>query len=437
MSEPLLITNCTLLPEVRGPIQPDSFLLCKQGKITACGPMADCPNSPEARVLDGRGRLLTPGLINGHCHAAMTLFRGLADDLALEEWLNRHIFPAEAAHVNPEMVHWCSKLAAAEMLLAGTTCVADAYFHEHEAARAFTEAGLRSVAACGVIDFPAPGVPDPAKNIEAAAEFINAQQGQPLSTPAVFAHAPYTCSNATLTAAKALARDQGVRFFIHAAETRGEQGLIAEPKGESPIQHLAALDLLDQETTLIHCTWLDEQDLDLIAASGAAVALCPQSNQKLASGTAPATAMLTRGIPAGLGTDGCASNNSLDLFREMDLLAKEQKVSGMSATALPARDALACATELGAIALGLDHLGRLAPGLPADLILIDLERPHLQPFSNQDILVYGASGADVSSVVVNGRLVVDERQVLSFDLNECLDRVRALAEPLIRQVGQP
>ncbi len=435
MHDSLLITDCLLLQEAQGPLVEAAYLLCENGEISEIGPMAELKRPAQrpatVREIHGQGQLVMPGLINGHNHCAMTLFRGLADDLELGSWLTDHIFPAEAAHVNPEMVYWCSKLAAAEMLLSGTTTVADAYFCEDEAIRAFADSGLRAVAGHGIIDFPAPGVPDPKRNIEAVAKFIDRHLGaDPLITPAVFAHAPYTCSNATLKAAKRLASEQGLPFFIHAAETRHEHGLIAAPLGTSPIRHLAALGLLDANTILVHCVWLDDQDLQIIATSGAKIVTCPQSNQKLASGSPRVSRMLELGIPVGLGTDGCASNNSLDMFREMDILAKGQKVRTLSATALSARQALACATDQGAAVLGLPNLGRLLPGSPADLILINLERPHLQPFYSQDTLVYAATGSDVASVIINGRLVVHERQILSFDLDECLQQVRTLAAPL-------
>ncbi|MBC8208574.1 MAG: amidohydrolase [Desulfobulbaceae bacterium] len=431
MYDSLLITDCLLLQESQGPLLPSAYILCENGKISSIGPMTELRRPLNMKEINGCGQLALPGLINGHNHCAMTLFRGLADDLELGTWLNDHIFPAEAAHVNADMVYWCSKLAAAEMLLSGTTTVADAYFFEDAAIRAFADSGMRAVAAHGVIDFPAPGVPDPTKNIWTAAQFIDRHLGtNPLITPAVFAHSPYTCSNNTLQEAKKLANDQGVPFFIHAAETRHEQGLIATPLGDSPIRHLAALNLLDQNTILVHCVWLDDADLQLIAKSGAKIVACPQSNQKLASGSPRISEMLALGIQVGLGTDGCASNNSLDLFREMDILAKGQKVRTLSATALTARQALACTTSQGAAVLGQPNLGRLSPGSPADLIMINLKHPHLQPFYSQDTLVYSASGADITNVIINGRLVVHKRQIISFDLQECLRQVRTLAKLL-------
>ena len=428
MTDDLLLTGCRLLPEPGGNLSAGpGFVAVRDGRITSLGPMADCPREWTGTVVDTAGQLALPGLVNGHCHLPMTLFRGLADDLPLAEWLTAHIFPAEARHIDVETVSWCSRLAAAELLLAGVTCVADGYFLEDGVAGACAEAGLRCVAAQGIIDFPAPGVPDPGRNIEAAAGFLDRWlHRHPLVTPALFAHAPYTCGNATLQRAKELAARRGVRLFLHAAETRDEICHISEPLGDTPIRHLDALGVLDRDTTCVHCVWTDGTDLDILARRETAVVSCPQSNAKLASGIAPLTAMLARGLRLGLGTDGAASNNSLDLFREMDLAAKLQKIRANDPVAVPARRLLALATSGDAIGLPANH-GRLAPGAPADLITVDLQQPRLKPLHSPDLLVYAGSGADVRTVVVGGRLVVRDRQLLTLDLEETLDRVRRLA----------
>ena len=428
MSDHLLITNCTILAQPGDQSLIDSgFIEIAGPLITRVGPMADCPPA-RGKVLDGQGQLAMPGLVNGHCHAAMTLFRGLADDLTLADWLHPHIFPAEARLVSPEMVYWCTRLAAAEMLLGGVTTVADGYFFEDEAARAFAEAGLRCVAAQAVIDFPTPDLPDPGRAIEHAAAFLDRWHGcDPLVTPAVFAHAPYTCANDTLIRAKALAREHGTILFLHAAETRNEISQIAQPLADTPIRHLDRLGLLDQDTVLIHCVWVDDRDIDLLAERQPGVIICPQSHCKLASGMAPLTAMATRGVRLGLGSDGAASNNSLDLFREMDLTAKVQKAQTMDPVATPARRILERATRGGAGVLGLPSLGRIAPGYAADLILLDLRQRHLQPLYGPDTLVYSGGAADVHTVLVAGRLVVRDRQLLTLDLRETMERVRLLA----------
>jgi len=427
----ILISNVTLFTDPDTPLRKDQWLLCDGDSIHSFGSMESVPDCPNAVLLDGTDKLLMPGLINAHNHCAMTLFRGLADDLELGEWLNEHIFPAEAANVNPEMVYWCTKLAAGEMILSGSTTVADGYFHEDQAARALLESGMRAIPAHGIVDFPAPGVPDPKTNIEAVETFLLEWKSKnDRITPAVFAHSPYTCSPQTLQAAKALAVQHEVPFFIHIAESRHEQEIIMDPQGTSPIRHVAALNLLDKNTVLIHCVWLDDEDREIITNSGAGVIICPQSNLKLASGIAKASLMDTMGIPIGIGTDGSASNNSLDLFYEMDILAKTQKLWTLDATAMPAKRALAAATVNNAKILHLSHIGKIAAGYKADIILLDIEQPHLQPFYNHDLLVYSGTGADVETVIINGELVLQERRLLSFDLDECMAKVRKLAVPL-------
>ncbi len=430
-SSKVLISNVTLITSPETPIQYEQWLLVEKNVIHSFGGMKTIPPVSNAKLINGTGKLLMPGLINAHNHCAMTLFRGLADDLELGEWLNDYIFPAEAENVSPEMVYHCSKLAAAEMILSGTCTVADGYFHEDQAAQAFLDAGLRAIPAQGIIDFPAPGVPDPTQNIEEAERFLKEWQNKnPLITPALFAHSPYTCSPGTLQRAKALARKYNTRFFIHTAESRHEQQLLIDPQGNSPVKHLAALGLLDVDTILIHCVWLDDEDRELVSNSGAGIIICPQSHCKLASGIAEVTEMKACGIRTGLGTDGCASNNSLDMFQEMDLLAKSQKLRTLDATALPAHQALAAASTENADILGLPELGKIAPGCKADLILLNMNQPHLQPCYSQDFLAYNASGSDVETVIIDGRVVLEDKQFTELDIGECMGKVRVLARSL-------
>ena len=426
----LLITHGTILtaPGQR-PTLTDGFVAIHQGVIHSLGPMTDLPSPLRARrTLDARGGLVMPGLVNGHCHSAMTLFRGLADDLPLMEWLHHHIFPAEARLVTREMVYWCSKLAAAEMIQAGVTTVADSYFFEEEAARAFHDAGMRAVVAQGVIDFPAPGVPDPTRNIEAAAAAIERCRGFKRITPALFCHSPYTCGPRTLERAKELARAEQCKLFIHLAETREEVQQIRDQQGVSPTGYLERLGILDRDTVAVHGVHLDPADIAILKERGVGVITCPESNMKLACGIAPVPAMLAAGIPMGLGSDGCASNNDLDLFSEMDTLAKLHKVACLDPTVLPAREALRLATSGGASVLGLDgQIGRLAPGLAADCLIIELESPHLTPFHSPDLLVYAAKGSDVRTTIIGGEVVMEERRIQTFDLAETMAKVRELS----------
>ena len=433
MKTDILITDICLPGKQGEPaITENCCLAISADTVQQIGPAADFDDVEAETIINGHNQLALPGLVNTHCHGAMTLFRGLADDLELAEWLNENIFPAEATNVNPDMVYWCTKLAAAEMILSGTTTVADGYFFEHDAARAFADAGMRAVAAQGVIDFPAPGVPDPADNIAAADRFIDHWQGRnPLITPAVFAHSPYTCSEATLQGAKELARAKNVPLFIHVAESRSEPAMIKDMQGGSPIRHLDALGILDPATVCVHCVWADEEDMDILTERGAKVVVCPQSHLKLASGISPLETMLAKGIQVGLGTDGAASNNGLDMFREMDICAKIQKIRSLDPVAVPAAEILKMATTGGAAVLGMEEdIGNLAAGMKADVILVHFNTPHLQPMHGTDLLVYAADGADVQTVLINGKQVMQDRKILSFDLAETMDQVRRLSDKI-------
>ena len=423
------IINCTLLPETSVDLLANHYVIIDDDRIKDIGPMDELPDTASFdKTIDAGANLVMPGLVNGHNHCAMTLFRGLADDLELSEWLQKHIFPAEAAHVSPEMVYWCTKLAAAEMILSGTTTVADGYFFSGQAAQALDDSGMRAVVAHGIVDFPAPSVPDPSKNIDAVRSFIeNWQDRSQRITPAVFVHAPYTCSPDTIRKAKILADQKNVRFFIHIAESSTEQSMIIDPQGETPIKHLAQLGVLDRNTVCVHSVWLNDEDLDILAASGAGVVTCPQSNLKLASGIARVQDMLNRAIPVGIGTDGCASNNSLDIFREMDMLAKIQKSATGDATAMPARSVLNCATASGAAVIGATGCGTIFPGNRADIIILDSTSVHLNPFYNQDLLVYSTTGSDVDTVIIDGKIVMRHRQIQTFDLDEVFREVRKIA----------
>ena len=400
------------------------------GRIAAIG-RTEGPPPPAARErIDACGGIVMPGLVNTHTHLPMTLFRGLADDLPLEVWLENHIFPAERAVITPETVRWGALLACAEMALSGTTTCCDGYFHEEAAAEAVREAGLRAVLGQGVIDFPAPGVPDPADNIRAARNFADAWLGRTGTiTPSIFCHSPTTCSERTLAAAKELCRELGLLFQVHAAETRRERDRFQTAHGLSPIAWLDRIGVLDPHTLLVHCVWVDAADIALIADRGAAVSHNPESNLKLGSGIAPAAAMLAAGIAVGLGTDGAASNNDLDLLPAMDLAAKLHKVDGMDPTLISAESAIRMATIEGARALGMEReIGSIELGKQADLILIDTRQPHLTPMHHPaSTVVYAAGGADVATVLVAGRPLVRDRRLLTVELEEAMARVAAIA----------
>lgn len=396
----------------------------------------DSPNPlpPAERIIDARGFLILPGLVNTHTHGAMTLFRGLADDLPLQTWWEQFIFPAESRFINPDSVYWGTLLACAEMIMSGTTTFADGYFHMDEAVKAADQSGMRAVISQGVLDFPIPGVPDPAQNREVAARFVETWKGfSPRIRTGIFCHSPYTCSSETLQSVKRLCRKEQVPFFIHAAETREEIALIQSRYGKTSIQYLYDLDILDEQTIAVHAIHLDKGEISLLAQTRTAVAHCPESNMKLASGIAPVVEMLEKGVRVGLGTDGCASNNDLDLFKEMDTTAKLEKVHYLDPTVMNDRTVFRMATLEGAGVLGLgDQVGSLEVGKQADLILLDLSKPHLVPcYDPFSIIVYSAQGSDVHSVMIAGRMVMEDRKILTFDLNEVLDQVNRISQRII------
>jgi 5-methylthioadenosine/S-adenosylhomocysteine deaminase len=400
------------------------------GKIISVGQAHAAADLPLARErLDARGALVMPGLINTHCHAPMTWFRGLADDLALNDWLTKFIFPAEAGWLNRERVYWGTLLAAAELIRGGTTTVADGYFYETEVRRALAEAGLRAVAAQGVIDFPAPGVPDPRDNLKAAAEFIDSGEDFLPNgiTSTLFCHSAYTCGPETLQGAKDLTRRRDLPFFIHLSETRREVTEIMQKTGLKPALYLDRLGLLDGGTVVVHGVWLDPEEQDLVAAQGVKVSHAPESNLKLAAGVAPIPELLAKGVAVGLGTDGPASNNNLDLWGEMSLAARLHKVWRQDPTLLPAPQAAALATREGAGVLGLeDRIGTLTPGKAADLIVVELNQPHLTPlFDPFSHLAYAARAADVRHVMAGGRWLLKDRLLTTLDWPAIAARVRA------------
>lgn len=401
---------------------------------------------PEAReVIDATGSLIMPGLVNVHTHLPMVLFRGLADDLPLMSWLTDHIFPAEARFVNRQTVHAASILAIAEMILSGTTTFCDGYFFEGAVAGAAVDCGMRGIVAQGFIDFPTPDQPDSSRHREQADKFARKWRvHSPLVTPSLVCHSPYTCSPETLRTIKTVARDAGIPFQIHLAETSNEVALLRERFGKKPVHHLRDLDLLDAGTIAAHCIWLEEDELDILAARGVKVAHDPESNMKLGAGVAPVPAMLGRGIDVGLGTDGCASNNNLDLFGEMGMCAKLHKVFSADPTVLPSEKVVEMATIGGARVLGMaDSIGSIVPGKWADIILLDLKKPHLtplyRPFSQ---LVYAASGADVKTSIIGGRIVMKERRLLTLDASSAMAEVRGIAAEVVgagyfRRRGEP
>ena len=433
MGYDLVIHNGTIITvNPAGDIIEDGVVCVNETLLEEIGPRSKTAPLPNAKkTIDARGGLVLPGLVNTHSHLPMTIFRGLADDLPLEIWLNEHIFPAEGKHIQPNTVRWGTLLGAAEMLLSGTTTCCDGYFYEDIVAEAISTTGLRTVVGQGVIDFPAPGVPDPVKNVETAAAFVKKWKDRyERLTPSIFCHSPYTCSPETLEMAKGVARESGVLFQIHVAETKNEVDQCQTTRGMTPVAFLEERGILDKNTLLVHCVHLSANDVELIVRSGAMVSHNPESNMKLAAGVAPVPQLLTAGVTVGLGTDGCASNNNLDLFSEMDTMAKLHKVVGSDPTLLSARKGLEMATIDGARAIGLsDAIGSLEAGKQADVIIVDTNRPHLTPLYHPlSHLVYAARGSDVTHAIIGGKMVVADGLLQTVDLEEITTHVRRIGE---------
>ncbi len=411
----------------------DPVIGIRGGKIAFAekgpGPAAGCI---ALETLDADGCLILPGLVNTHTHAPMVCFRGMADDLPLMDWLQHHIFPAEAKIMNADTVFHGATLAVAEMLLSGTTTFADGYFFESRVAQAASCAGIRAVAAEGFIDFAPPDAGTVRRHVRKAESFIREWIGSELITPAVFCHSPYACAPRTLRSLKDCADAAGVPFFIHLSETREEVRNILEGEGLSPVRYLDRLGVLNESTVAVHCVWLDDGEIEILADRGVRVSHLPESNMKLACGIAPVPRMLARNVKVGLGTDGCASNNDLDMLREMDTAAKLHKLALLDPTVLPDTAVLRMATRGGAEALGLDGvIGSIEKGKKADLILIDTRRPHLTPLYNPySHIVYAASGDDVITSVIGGRIVVRDRKLLTMDPGPSIARVRETAAAL-------
>ncbi len=418
-------TLLTLSPTMD--IIPDATLGITGDRITFAGKGR---RTKASKIIDARGCLVMPGLVNTHTHLPMVCFRGLADDLPLMDWLNHHIFPMEARFVNKKMVYEGSLLAMAEMILSGTTTFCDGYFFENQIAEALQTCGMRAVLSQGFADFATPDNPKYEKIIAAAERFVTRWLPHaPMITPAFFCHSPYTCSPTTLVNVKAAAREAGILYLTHLLENRDEIDTIEKRYGKKPVRHLYDLGVLDSRTIAVHCNWLSPEDIALFADLGVGVSHNPVSSMKLASGVAPVPLMLAKGLTVGLGTDGSASNNALDLFREMDAAAKIHKVTQLDPTVMSAETVVQIATIGGARLLGLDHvIGSIEVGKQADIIIIDMNQPHLTPLYNPySQLVYAARGADVKTSIINGKIVMENRNLLTIDLPAVMNNVRDIA----------
>jgi 5-methylthioadenosine/S-adenosylhomocysteine deaminase len=403
----------------------------------------DAPDLIAARFdpkesIDATGQVVMPGLVNTHTHAPMVLYRGLADDLALMEWLQKYIFPAEARTVTPAFVRAGTRLAALEMIESGTTTYADMYYFEEEIAAVTKSAGLRGVLGQTIIQFPVADAKTPIEGLARAEAFIEQFAGDELIVPAVAPHSMYTLDARTLKAVRALADRRHVPVLIHLAETADEVKTSRKQHGASPARYLESIGFWGPRTIAAHAVWSSPADIALLARRHVGVSHNPESNMKLASGAAPVVAMQAAGVNVGLGTDGAASNNDLDMFEAMRQAAFLAKLQTMDPRAVSARTAVEMATIGGARALGMDtQIGSLETGKRADLIVVSMgaarQTPMYDPLSH---LVYVTRGDDVRTSVVNGRVLMRDRKVLTLSKPDVLAEARALAANVKKAVGK-
>src|SRR6266571_4590346 len=408
------------------------------GRIVAVGQRAEIERKYSAReTVDASGRIVVPGLINGHTHVPMTLFRGLADDLDLQEWLTKYIFPAEAKNVTEEFVRAGTRLGLAEMLRGGTTTYCDMYYFEDAIAEETSKAGMRAVLGETVIDFP---VADNKTNAEAMTyveSFVKKWQGNALIVPAIAPHAPYTVSEEHLKAVRAFSDRTGAPIVTHISETKREVDDSIKAKGASPIDYLNRMGFLNNRVIAAHVVWPTEEELGLLKKLGVGIVHNPQSNMKLASGVAPVPEMLKEDLPVGLGTDGAASNNDLNLWEEIDTAALLHKLIARDPKVVSAQEAFEMATIRGARALHLEkEIGSLEKGKRADLVVVDLDDLNQTPYYNiYSDLVYATKAADVRSVIVEGRVIMRDRRLLTLNEETIKVDARRYRERIVKSLG--
>jgi 5-methylthioadenosine/S-adenosylhomocysteine deaminase len=409
-------------------IYQDGAVAVRGDSIVAVGPGAEVrAKFKGAQEIDAHGGLVVPGFINGHTHVPMTLFRGLHDDVTLNDWLYKYIFPAEAKNVNEEFVRWGTRLAAAEQIRAGVTTFADMYYFEDAIAEETKAAGMRGVLGETFIDFPAPDNKSEAEMLAYTEKFLKRWQGDPLIHAAPAPHSIYTCSKKTLQDSAALARKYHAPILIHVAEMKKERDDSEKANGMSPVAYLEKIGVLGPDIVAAHCIFVDEADRKLLAERRVGCVHNPSSNMMIASGVSPVPEMRAAGIAVGLGTDGPAgSNNDLDLMEEIDLAAKLAKISKMDPLALNAKSVVEMATIDGARAIHLEkEIGSLEAGKKADLVLISLDEPNAVPmYDVYSQIAYSLKGNDVETVIIGGKVVMLDRHLLTIDEPKVIEKAR-------------
>ena len=392
----------------------DYFVGIQDTRIAAVVPWTSRPSGDCGRLIHAENKVLLPGLINAHTHLAMSLLRGLADDLPFTEWLHQHILPVESKLVNSEFVRVGTGLAALECIRGGVTTVCDMYYFSDTTASVLEDAGLRGLVSQAIASFPTPDNKDLKGNDYRTLDRMRERFGRhERIIPCVGPHAPYTCDDETLAKARSYAGKHGLPIVIHVSETSGEVQESRQKYGKTPVARMKNLGLTGPDAVFAHCVHVDDDDIRILAETKTAAIYNPESNMKLSSGVAPIPRLLGAGVVVGLGTDGAASNNDLSVFREMDTAAKLQKLTQHDNTAMTASQSLRMATIDGARALGIeDRVGSVETGKFADLILVDLVHPHMQPVHNVvSQLVYSASGLEVDTVICHGKILMESARI--------------------------
>jgi 5-methylthioadenosine/S-adenosylhomocysteine deaminase len=438
----LIVTGATVVTmDGTRAIYDDGMVVVKGDTILAVGPRGELEAKyASARIIDARGKLVLPGFINGHTHVPMTLFRGLHDDVTLNDWLYKYIFPAEAKNVNEAFVRWGTRLAAAEQIRGGVTTFADMYYFEDAVAEETRAAGMRGVLGETFIDFPAPDNKSEAEMLGYTEKFLKKWQGDSLIHAGVAPHSIYTCSQKTLQDAAALARKYHAPILIHPAEMKKEWDDSLKQNGMSPVQYLDKIGVLGPDVVSAHCIFVDEADRKTLAEKHVGCVHNPSSNMMLASGVSPVPEMRSAGIAVGLGTDGPAgSNNDLDLMEEMDLAAKLAKITKMDPLAMNAKSVVEMATIEGARALHMEkEIGSLEVGKKADLIVIRLDQPNAVPmYDVYAQLAYALKASDVETVIIGGRLVMRDRKLLTVDEEQAVAKAREYKKTIAASLGLP
>ena len=422
-------------------IYQDGSVAARGDSIVAVGPTAEIEGRyKSAQSIDAHGGLVLPGFVNGHTHVPMTLFRGLHDDVTLNDWLYKYIFPAEAKNVNEEFVRWGTRLAAAEQIRSGVTTFADMYYFEDAVAEETKAAGMRGVLGETFIDFPAPDNKSEAEMLAYTEKFLKRWQGDQLIHAAPAPHSIYTCSKKTLHDAAALARKYHAPILIHLSEMKKEWEDSKKQNGMSPVQYLESLGVLGPDVVGAHCIFVDEADWKTLSQRGVGCVHNPSSNMMIASGVSPVAEMREAGVAVGLGTDGPAgSNNDMDLMEEIDLAAKLAKITKMNPLALNAKAVVEMATIDGARALHMEkEIGSLEAGKKADVVLISLDEPNAVPmYDVYAQIAYALKGSDVETVVIGGRVVMRDRKLLTIDEPKVLDKAREYGKSVKVSLGMP